>query len=344
MKSTERKLTCMTTDYVESDLEMETRAYTAAGIIFRPCQLRKAPAKELISAAADADVLVVDQAQITAEVLEGLPNCKLVIRHGDGYDNLDFKAAAKLGIACANEPGFWSREVAEQAFAMALSAAFRLPIQQEVARNPRTGEGAGWDLQKAMPFRSLGSLTVGVVGCGKIGAHAVRLFAGVAKQVLVHDPYIDPARIRECGGQPATLETLLAQSDIVSLHTPMQEETRGLFNAARLAAMKPGAILVNTARGPIVDTDAAADAVASGHLAGLALDTTDPEPLNADHRLHGLPNVLITPHMGWYSETALTAMREQIIEDVKGIAEGRLPKSIVNPEVLGSPLLRMKDL
>ena len=324
-------------------MELEKREYAAAGIEFRSYHLRRAGTEQLIETLADADVLVVDQSRITGEVLEGLPNCKLVIRHGDGYDNLDLEGATRLGIACANEPGFWSREVAEQAFAMALSVAFRLPVQQEVARTARTGADAGWDLKRAMPFQSLGSQKVGIIGCGKIGAQAVALFRTVSAGVLVFDPYIDQAEIRRLGAEPVDLDTLLENSDIISLHIPATKDTTGLFNAKRFARMKRGAVLVNTARGQIVETEAAADALESGHIGGLALDTTSPEPLDAAHRLFSLPNVIVTPHMGWYSETALTAMREQIIRDVKGVALGKLPASVVNPEVLDSPLLRLKQ-
>lgn len=334
---------CITTDYVERDLEWEAAQYAAAGIEFRALNLRNAQASELIRNCADADVLVVDQAKITAEVLERLPRLKLAIRHGDGYDNLDLTAATRLGIVCANEPGFWSREVAEQAFALALSAVLKLPLQAEIARTPRAG-GEGWDLQRAMPIRSFGRLTAGLIGCGKIGSHALTLFRTVFERVLVHDSYIDRNEIEKLGGEAVSLERLLAEADVVSLHMPATETTTGMMDASRIASMKRGAVLINTARGPLVDTEAAADAVESGHLAGLALDTTNPEPLPAGHRLFSLPNVLITPHLGWYSENALQAMREQIVADVKSAAAGNIPASVVNPDVLDSPTLRIGRL
>lgn len=334
---------CTVTDHVESDLEREAEAYRAAGIDFSRNQLRRAGAEELIRACRKSEVLVIDQARIDAEVIAGLERCELIIRHGDGYDNLDVEAATAAGIICANEPGFWSREAAEQAFAMAMAVALRIPLQQEIARTPRTGTDAGWELQRAMPFRSFGALTVGVVGYGKIGRHAARLFGRAAARVLVYDPYVDKATIRDGGSEPVSLDALLGESDIVSLHTPATDETRSLFDTARIASMKPGAILVNTARGPIVDTEALADALEEGRLAGAALDTTDPEPLDPGHRLFRTANTIITPHMGWYSETALDTMRGSIIEDVVGFSRGKLPKSVLNPEVLDSPKLRFSS-
>lgn len=341
MDATKPTTTCVVTDYLEPDLSWEAEQYAAAGVLFRPLQMRNAGPAELASAAADADVVVVDQAKITREVLEGWKICKLVIRHGDGYDNLDLDAATRLGIACANEPGFWSREVAEQAFVLALSLIRKIPVQREVARAARSGAEAGWDLKRAMPIRRLGALTAGVIGAGKIGRHALKLFRGVVGRVVVYDPYIDDDTIAAAGGLPVSLEELLTESDIVSVHIPATKETVGLFDAPRFDSMKSGAILVNAARGTILDTAAATEAVASGKLSGLALDTTDPEPLPTDHPIHTLDNVIITPHMGWYSEDALSAIRRQIVEDVKGVAAGHLPRTVVNPAVLERPDLRI---
>lgn len=331
---------CTVSDHVETDLVREAEAYREAGIAFSAHQLRGAGAPALIEACGEAEILVVDQARINAEVIAGLARCRLIIRHGDGYDNLDVEAATEAGIICANEPGFWSREAAEQAFAMAMAAALRIPLQQEIARAPRTGTDAGWELSRAMPYRSFSALTVGVVGYGKIGAHAVELFSSAAGRVLVHDPYVDKAVIGSAGAEAVSLEQLTAESDIVSLHLPATEETRRLFDAERIATMKPGAILINTARGVIVDTEAAADALAEGRLGGVALDTTDPEPLDPGHRLFSLPNAIITPHLGWYSETALDRMRAAIIREVIAFSRGTLPASVLNPEVLDSPKLR----
>jgi len=329
------------TDYVEPNLDWEADQYARAGVDYRRHQLRLASPEALIDAAKDADVLVVDQSRITREVIAGLDRCRLIIRHGDGYDNLDVQAATEAGIVCANEPGFWSREAAEQAFVLALILALRIPQQQEVARHPRTGENAGWNLGEAMPYGSLGSLTVGLVGCGKIGRHALSLFLPVAGAVLVSDPFVRDFEIEGLGARSAPLDILVAESDIISLHVPATEETVGLFDAAMLARMKKGALLVNAARGSLVDTDALAAALESGQLGGAALDSTDPEPLPADHPLFGMTNVIVTPHMGWYSEDALSAIRRRIVEDALGALDGRIPESVVNPEVLKQPKLRI---
>jgi D-3-phosphoglycerate dehydrogenase len=341
MKEPETKLICVTTDYVEPDLLWEEGQFRAAGVTFRINNLRLAQTGHLISAAVDADVLIVDQARITAEVIKGLPQCKLIIRHGDGYDNLDLTAATEAGIICINEPGFWSREVAEQAFTLGLSLALKIPVQETVANSPRISVDAGWNLDEIIPCRSLGSQTFGVFGYGKIGSQVASLFRAVSRNILVCDPYVDSSKIKGNGIEPVALEELVARSDIISLHTPATTETIGKFDKNLIARMKKGAMLVNTARGAIVDTDAVTEAIISGQLGGAALDSTVPEPLPASHPLFDLPNVIITPHMGWYSEDALWAMRKQIVTDVMGVLDNRIPETVLNPEVLKRNNLRL---
>lgn len=339
-----KKWICAVTDHVETDLDWEAAEYEKAGVDFRHFQLRKAEVSDLVSAVRDADVLIVDQAGITAEVISGLENCKLIIRHGDGYDNLDLEAATEAGIICINQPGFWSREVAEQAFALGMSLGLKLPVQRSVAGNPRTGANAGWDLYRVMPYRSLASLTVGIVGCGKIGTIAARLFHGATSRVLACDPYIEKEKIEMALAEPATLDEVLREADIISIHTPATDETIGMFNSDTISRMKEGSILINTARGAIVDTDAVLEALDNGPLGGAALDSTVPEPLPGDHPLFSRENVIITPHMGWYSEDALWNMRKSIFNDATGARDGIVPGSVRNPEVIEKPNLRMRNV
>lgn len=333
---------CITTDHVEADLLWEEGQYRAAGVDYRHFQMRFAGEEDLIRAVRDAHVLVVDQAKITRSVIAGLPDCRLIIRHGDGYDNLNLEAATDAGIVCINEPGFWIREVALQAFTLGLSLVLKIPIQQSVAAAFVAGSGIGWNLAAAMPAFNPGTLTAGIIGFGKIGSAAASLFGTVMKRVLVCDPLIDPARISASGALPVSLEEILSESDLISLHVPAAPDTVGLISRERINSMKKGALLVNTARGVIVDTDALTAALASGRLAGAALDSTVPEPLPGTHPLFSMPNVIITPHMGWYSEDALRALRQQMVKDVLGARDGRIPKTVVNPAVLRSSNLRMK--
>lgn len=336
------KFICVVTDHVEPDLEWEEGRFKSGGADYRHYQMRLGSAEQILEKASEADVLIVDQAKITAEVIRGLPRCSLIIRHGDGYDNLDLNAATEAGIICINEPGFWSREVAEQAFVLGLSLALKIPIQESVARSARTDSAVGWNLQKAMDYSRLQSLTVGILGYGKIGAMAAGLYAGVVDRVLVNDPYIESKQIESADGIPVSLDRLIVESDIISLHIPATEMTVGLVDRRFIGKMKRGSILVNTSRGAIVDTDSVLAALKSGQLGGAGLDSTDPEPLPKDHPLFDMDNVIITPHMGWYSQDALKAIRKQIAVDALGAADGKVPESVVNPEVLKSDNLRLR--
>lgn len=341
MESEKEPWICVTTDHVETDLDWEAQTYKEEGVDYRQYQLRKAAPDELIDIASEADVLVVDQARITADVIAGLERCRLIIRHGDGYDNLDLDAATEAGIICANQPGFWSREVAEHAFTLGISLALRIPVQQDIARHARTGKNAGWDLHRAMPFGGLSSLTVGIIGCGRTGSLTAGLFGSVAFHVLACDPYIDKEKIRLAGAEAADLSEVIEESDLISLHVPPTGETVKMFDRKMISRMKKGALLVNTARGSIIDTTAVLEALDSGRLGGVALDSTDPEPLPPDHPLFSMSNVIITPHMGWYSEDALTNLRRSIVHDVLAARDGKAPFSVRNPEVLERPNLRL---
>lgn len=332
-------MVCVVTDYVEPELAWEEAQYNALGIELRAHQLRGASTEEVAQAVSDADIILVDQARIDATVLEHAAPCKLIIRHGDGYDNLDVDAATRHGIVCANKPGFWSQEVAELTVGLSMALFLKLPQQLEVARNPLPS-ASGWDIVPAMPQQRIRSKTIGLFGYGKIGRNVERMLRGLCQRVLVYDPFVQESEIAAAGAEPVTFETLLAESDLVSIHTPATSLTRGLFDGKTLGKMKRGAFLVNTARGSIVDLKSLEEMLVTEHLAGAALDVTSPEPLPSDHRLHQLPNVLVTPHLGWYSEEALWNMRRSILEDVKRFADGQLPDSIVNPDVLHAAQLR----
>jgi len=259
---------------------------------------------------------------------------RLIIRHGDGYDNVDVAAATGAGVAVANKPGFWSLEAAEHAMVLTLAVASRLHVQQDVAA--RTGQPADtpWDLARVYPIPRLRGRTVGVMGYGRTGSHYARLMYGLGCSVIVHDRSTPGSVIREAGFRPVSFDALVRESDVLSLHVPATTATAGLFDARMLRRMKNDSILINTARGSIVVTEDLTAALRSGHIRGAGLDVTDPEPLPRDHRLLRMPQVVVTPHLGWYSEEAMWAMRRSILDDVLNFSRGILPRSIVNPEVL----------
>jgi D-3-phosphoglycerate dehydrogenase / 2-oxoglutarate reductase len=334
---------CIVTDYVEPNLDWELEQYEAGGIETAIFQLRGADPVLLLEHVADADVLVVDQARITREVIAGLTRCKLIIRHGDGYDNLEVTEASQAGILCANKPGFWSSNVAEQTLLLALALIRRFSTQAEIAASQPAGDADVLDLSPAMPMRRVRSMTAGIVGYGRIGSTVAAVFSALFDRVLVCDPKISAGDTLSPAGNVigASAQELYAHADLVSLHVPATSETTGMIDAAVFARMKPGSYLVNTARGVVVDTDALVEAIGSGTLAGAALDVTAPEPLSPDHPLRSFDNVIVTPHLGWYSEDALWNLRRSIVADVIGLQQGRVPTSVLNPQIIGSPVCRL---
>jgi D-3-phosphoglycerate dehydrogenase len=330
---------------VEPDLEWEQEQYASAAIDFESFQLRGADPARLLESIADADILVVDQAKIPREVIAGLSRCKVIIRHGDGYDNLDVSAATEAGIVCANKPGFWSRAVAEQTLLLALSIIRKFPAQSEIAAKPFSGDRSGWDLTPAKPMQLASSLCAGVVGYGKIGESVAELFSALFDRVLIADPELTPGK--RVGGNPRMQAVshgeLYANADLVSLHVPANAHTIGMINASVFAKMKAGSFLVNTSRGSIVQTDDLVSALEQGQIAGAALDVTDPEPLPKDHPLRAFPSVVLTPHLGWYAEGPLWALRKSIVEDVFRARDGKPPLTPVNREVLSTAACRVQS-
>ena len=334
---------CRMTDYVESNLDWEQAEYEKAGIDFTAFQLRGADTDEVAAALADSDVLIVNEVQVSRPVLEAMERCRLVIRHGDGYDNIDTTAATELGIVCANEPGVWTEEVADQALGFLYGLLLKLPIQRSVAREVRDGSERPWDLDRVYPVRRVGENVVGVIGFGKIGKAVARRLKALGFELLVHDPYVGPEAVSTITGrEPSSLQEVLAGSDAVTLHVPATPETVGMIDAAALRQMKESAVLVNTSRGAVVVTDDLVQALRDRRIAAAALDVTSPEPLPSDHPLLAMENVVVTPHLAWYSDDALWAMRKSIVEDVLAFQAGRLPDSVVNAEVLQSQALRFK--
>lgn len=320
---------CVVTDYVEPDLDWEARRYREENIEFRPYQLRGASTEAILDAVRDAHVVVVDQLRITAEILRGMRNCRLIIRHGDGTDNLDLATARELGIPCASKPGFWSREVAEQALMLILALRGRLPAQQDIARHPDFGAVFPWDLPRAFPAHRLEGSQAGVIGFGRIGRLAAAKLMALGVETMVYDTYVDDNEIRDAGAMPVSFEQLIETSEIITIHVPKTPETTGLFHQAVFRRMKPGVILVNTSRGGILDTQSLLEALEDGTVGAAGLDSTDPEPLPPEHPLLHRENVIVTPHLGWYSEEAMWAMRRSIVDDVIRFRDGLLPSSIV---------------
>ncbi|MEE4592437.1 phosphoglycerate dehydrogenase [Streptomyces sp. DSM 41524] len=283
----------------------------------RPREDTALPTAELLSHAAAADALIVGMDPITAEVMDAAPRLKVIAKHGVGVDTIDVAAAHARAIPVVCAPGSNSRAVAEYTFGLLLSAARSLTASHTAVA------AGGWP---KLFGPELHGKTLGIVGFGRIG----RLLAGYARafgmELLAHDPYVPEADVRAHGAEPAALDALLERADAVSLHTPPDPSGAPLLDRARLAAMKPGAILVNAARGGLVDERALADLLGSGHLGAAALDAFGTEPLPADHPLRGAPRTVLTSHMAACTPEANQAMGAMVAEDVVRVLAGEEPR------------------
>lgn len=252
------------------------------------------------SAMAEAQiVMVTPYAKVTADDFASMRACKAVVRYGMGYDNIDVTAAAAAGVPVSIVPDASTEEVASHAFAMGIALSRRLPQGHAAIRDGNWAGRIAYDAPK------LTDLVIGVVGMGRIGRIVAASWSAIGARVHAYDPYTPNQDV-----PAASLTQVLEESDVVSLHLPLTEQTHHLISGDVLRRMRPGAIVVNVSRGGLVDEAALADALNTGHLAGAALDVFAREPLPADHILRDAPNVILTPHIAWRSTTSLGALQD----------------------------------
>lgn len=292
--------------------------------------------EDLIRVGQEADAMLVSTREaVTRHVLENIPRVKVISRYGVGLDNVDLDAAADAGIVVTHYPGYCTSEVADHALSMILALNRRIV---ELDRSLRAGawNEHGPATRKILlgPVPPLNEQILGIVGFGRIGQAVAARAKPFGVTILASDPYIDPEIIRGAGAEPVSLEELLQRSDIVTIHTPLTSETRGLIDAAALALMKPTAVLVNTARGPIIDLAALTQALQEERLAGAGLDVVDPEPLVAGSPFYDLPNVILTPHSAYYSERSVDVVRRETLHEALQVLRGKRPRTVANPAVL----------
>jgi D-3-phosphoglycerate dehydrogenase len=311
------------TDYNFPDLDLEMALSQAAGctLVGHHCSNQA----ELVAAVAGADAVITQFARIDATVIGAMARARAIVRYGIGVDNVDLDAARALAIPVSNIPDYCIDEVADH------TLAFILGLTRQVVTHSADLRAGQWRLAVPVPaMRVLRELTVGVLGFGRIGREVARRLLPFKCRLLVHDPVVRAADILEAGATVATLDEIIERSDLLTLHCPSTPATRGLIGAAALGRMKRGALLVNVARGDLVETQALVEALKSGQLAGAALDVFSPEPLPLDHALRGLGNVIVAPHIASVSATAVRALREGAARRAVAAALGQLPPNVVN--------------
>jgi D-3-phosphoglycerate dehydrogenase len=275
----------------------------------------------------DADAVLVTVQEVTAAVLAAMPACKIIARVGTGLDSIDLDAAAQRGIVVSYVPDYSVDEVSTHAIALLLAWARRIPQYLDLVR------AGQWNSTGGGTIRRLRGQTLGVAGFGRIGQAVAVKALGLGLRVLVCDPYRSAADIAAAGGQAVDFRTLLTESDYISLHVPLTPDSANLIDADALRAMKSSAVLINTARGGLVDSAALAAAIQAGDIAGAALDVLAEEPPAADSPLLNDARILITPHGGWYSQEAQQDVVVRACEDVQRVLSGQPARTPANSPV-----------
>ncbi|MGH2680560.1 MAG: C-terminal binding protein [Actinomycetota bacterium] len=311
------------TDHVFPDLDQERALLTDAGHELR-FGANASTVEEVRDAVAGADAVLNCYAPMPAEVIRELDRCVVIARYGIGLDTVDLEQATAQGILVTNVPDYCIDEVSDHALALILSLARGVTL---LDRRVRLGS---WTPTDARPLHRLRGRTLGLIGFGRIARALAAKTAPLGLRIVTTDPFVPDEAVREAGAEPMTLGELLATADVVSVHAPLTTDNRHLIGASELARMRPGAILVNTSRGPLVDLDALRAALAEDRLGGVGLDVLEAEPPEADDPLLHRDDVIVTPHAAFYSEESLRELQRKAVEQVIEALAGRTPPYAVN--------------
>ena len=279
---------------------------------------------DVIEAIRDAEVVLFTATKINERVINSLERCKLILRYGIGYDNVDLAAAAARGIYVCNAPKYGVIDVAEHALSLIFATA-----KMTVRMNDRVRDGA-WGSGGMGPFIRLSGKTLGIWGFGNIGRALCKMVSGLGMRVITCDPYVSEETARECGAEKVELDEMLSLSDFVSVHMPLNDKTRHSVNGEIFAKMKKTAIIINTSRGAVIDEQALIEALENKTIAGAGLDVFEDEKSPVDKRLTSARNVALTPHVAWNTDVAVTAIHEEVGNNVVRYLKGERPESIVN--------------
>ncbi|MBE7051501.1 MAG: C-terminal binding protein [Ruminococcaceae bacterium] len=280
--------------------------------------------QSIISDAKDADVILFSSAKIDAEIIDSLANIKLFVRYGIGYDNIDHAHCAKKGIFVCNAPNYGVVDVAEHAMALILACSKRIPFMHHWAKNGRWYEpsiGASARLQHK---------TIGFLGFGKIARCVCERTNAFGMKPIVYDPYVNNDVLKQYGAKACEFESLLKESDYLTLHLPLSDKTFHIIGKKELELMKPTAVIINTGRGGLVNQTELIDALQNGVISGAGLDVFEDETAKLDERLFDMRNVALTPHVAWNTLEATDALHMEVTNNVVSFLNGNRPESIVN--------------
>jgi D-3-phosphoglycerate dehydrogenase len=320
------------TDCDHGSIEEEKEEFGRMGAELILAQVQEE--KDLIRVCKDADGLVNQYALLTRRVLENLPKCKVVSRYGVGVDSVDLKAATDLGIIVANVPDYCMDEVANQTIAMILT------LIRKTAFFDRKVKSGEWDFRQGIPIYRTKGKTMGLIGCGKIGLEVAKRISAFGVKVMTFDPYLEKAPE---GVELKDFDTVLKESDFISIHCPLNDSTRHLIGDEAFKKMEKKPFLINTSRGPIIDGKALIQALEQGLISGAGLDVLEKEPPDSQNPMLKMENVVLSPHIGFYSEESISELKRRTAKNVSDVLMGRGPDSVVNRKVLGKTRASISD-
>lgn len=327
--------TVLITDYAWPSLDIEREILAAAGAELLAA--KSGDEAELVQLAPQADAILTNWKKVSPAVVRAATRCLHIGRYGIGLDNIAVDVATECGIVVTNVPTYCVEDVAEHTIALVLTLARKTAFYDAAVKAGR------WQIQEGWALRRVAGRTLGLIGFGKIAQAVAKRAAGLGLRVVAVSPHLDAAIAQAHGVTVVALETLLRESDFVSLHCPLTGATRGLLNEARLRQMKPSSFLINTSRGAVIETAALRRALGEGWIAGAGLDVMPQEPPDFSEPLLKFSNCVVTPHAAFYSEESIRELQTTAARQVADALSGRRPPHIVNPQVLNSPALRLKS-
>ena len=309
-------------DHRDEGYEREKKAFASISEELVICNCKNKD--ELITAVRDAFVIIFTYSEFSGKIIDQLTKCKLLVRYGVGLENVDIRAASEKGIYVCNTPNYGTFAVAEHAFGLLLGLNRKLNLFDHNVRNNI------WGIENVAPVHSLRFKTLGIMGFGNIGRHVSRMAIAFDMKVIINDPFVDAAISGKYFSKSVAFEELIADSDHISIHAPLNNATRHLFNMSVFRKMRKRATLINTSRGGLINQPDLVDALRSGLIAGAGLDVFENEPLDHGNELLTMNNVLLTPHVAWYTEESIVNLHQEVIDEVLLVLGGNIPNNCVN--------------
>ncbi len=315
------------TDYVWPNIDVESEVLRTGGV--EPVVAPDTSEATLAELASDADIIMFCFAQVTGNVLRAAEKCMVASRYGIGVDNIDIPTATELGIVVTNVPDYCMDEVTDHALGMILA------LNRRLGQHDAEVKRGGWaSVALDQPMHRTRGATLGILGYGRIGRSIADKAVGFGMNIIAYDPLIEPGQ--SIGDvEIVSFEEVLKRSHFVTVHTPLTPETEGMIGHDELAMMMPGSIIVNCARGGIIEEQALADALNSGHLAGAGLDVVEPAPPPNDHPLVSAKNIIITPHTAFFSQASTVELERRTAQEALRVLNGNPPENLINPDVMG---------